>query len=475
MKSLSLKQLFLGAFFFSIFIIGCKVDKIDDLEPVPQRAVEEEVCLLQISGKVLNTKDFEPLQNVQINSTFFTVETDGNGEFEIEVDRLAIEGVDQIQVSKEGYLLNEFFADYKAILNASSCSEVTSIDWELSLSPKQASRWVGVDGMTTFHIMDTIAFAQPTDNDEIEILQDTRDYTVEIKEGALEKWANLSISPNNGTAFGTGIVLSENSFSLARLVIVEEGGISPDGLVTTYPNELVNFKQAIEISFTSPTELFEQENQTLTSLDIINMTKNELGSTVVADNKVKIDLRATGNLYIGFNEETTDLVANALEAIKNGYETDETINALNNNSNSNARYYTIWVSSSVYCPGTIIKQRTFSNCNCAQPKWRRYTVSTRNYASANIQFPSNTPRYLRRYAYNAIYGAFGSGGGRLSASYWVYLPKCTRKQVTSETNIRKVSGTVYGFPFYHEGLDLSTTAQILDCPTTSACHQGCSN
>ena len=37
--------------------------------------------------------------------------------------------------------------------------------------------------------------------------------------------------------------------------------ISPDGLVTTYPNEMVKFQEPIEVTFASPTELFEKENQ----------------------------------------------------------------------------------------------------------------------------------------------------------------------------------------------------------------------
>jgi len=53
---------------------------------------------------------------------------------------------------------------------------------------------------------------------------------------------------------------------------------------------------------------------------------------------------------------------------------------------------------------------------------------------------------------------------------------CTVKQVTSVERIRKVTGTIFGYSFSYEGLSsLSTTAQVLDCPTTSACHQGCSN
>jgi len=475
-NSLSLKQLFLGVFFYSIFTIGCKVDNIDDLALVQQQVAEEEVCLLQISGKVLNTKNFEPLQKVQIKSTLFNIETDQNGEFEVELDQSDIDELDQIQVRKEGYLINEFYADYASILNGASCSEVTSIDWELSISPKQTAQWVGVEGMSPFHIIDTIAFAQPIATAEVEILQDIRDYKVEIKKGALEKWANLSISPNNGTAYGTGIVLSEDLFSLARIVVEEEGGISPDGLVTTYPNDMVNFQQPIEISFASPTELFEQKNQELTSLDIVNMTQDELGKTTIADDLVKIELLATGNLYIGFSELTTDLVANALDAVKNGYETDDSINALNNSVNSNARRYSISVSSSIYCDGATVKQQTFSNCNCARAKWRRYNVNTPNFANANIQFPSNTPNYVRRYVYRTVYSIFGAGNGRVRASYWVYLPKCTQKQVTSIERIRKVEGTVFGYSFTYEGLShLRTTAQVLECPTTSACHQGCSN
>jgi len=475
-KSFSLKQLFLGVFFFSIFTIGCKVDKIDDLSPVQQSiAEEEEVCLLQISGKVLNTRNFKPLSNVEIKSTLFNIETDINGEFEVELKQSEIEGLDQIQVRKDGYLKNNFFVDYSSVINASNCSEVTSIDWELSISPQQASQWVGVEGLSTFRIMDTIAFAQPTATGEYEVIQDTRDYTVEIKKGTLAKWTNLSISPNNGTAYGSGIVLSENLYALARLVITENGGISPDGLVTTYLGDAVNFQQPIEVSFASPAELFEQENQELANLNMVNLTKNELGTTILADNKVKIDLLATGNLYIGLNEETTDLVANAIDAVKNGYETDETINALSNSFNSTARNHSISISSSVDCPGAAVKQQTFSNCNCGRARYRRYTASTRNFATANIQFPNGTPRYVRRYAYNRIYSAFGSGNGRLRVSYWVYLPQCTRKRVTTVESLRKVTGTVFGFPFSHEGLYLSTTAQVLDCPTSSSCHQGCSN
>jgi len=474
-NSLSLKQLFLGVFLISVFIIGCKVDKIDDLSPIQQNVAEEEVCLLQISGKVLNTKNFKPLPNVQVKSTLFEVETDLNGEFEIELKQSEMEGLDQIQVSKDGYLMNQFFADHAAVINASNCSEVTSIDWELGISPKQTPQWVGVEGASTFHIMDTIAFAQPKAMGELEILKDIRAYTVEIKKGTLEKWTNLSISPNNGTAYGTGIVLSEDLHSLARLVIKEEGGISPDGLETTYPNDFVKFQQPIEISFGSPSELMEEKNSVLTTLDVDNITTNELGRTTLADNKVELKLRSTGNLYIGFNEVTTDLVANALDAAKNGYETEESIDALNN-VNSNARRHSISISSSVYCDGAIVKQQTFSNCNCGRARWRRYNVSTRNFANATIQFPSNTPNYIRRYVYRVLYSSFGSGNGSLNARYWVYLPMCTVKQVTSVERIRKVTGTIFGYSFSYEGLSsLSTTAQVLDCPTTSACHQGCSN
>lgn len=473
MKSFSLKQFLLGVFFFSIFTIGCRVDKIDDLDPF-QNTAAEEVCLLQISGKVLNTKTFEPLPNVQIQSTHFIVDTDQNGEFTVELNQLAINDLDQIQLSKEGYLMNKFFADYNAVINASSCAKVTSFNWELSLSPKQIPQWIGVEGTPEFHIMDTISFAQPLATGEVEILQDTRDYTIKIGKNDLEKWANLSISPNNGTAYGTGIVLSEDLFSLARLVVTEEGGISPDGLVTTYTNDDVNFQQPIEIAFANPKQLYEKNN--LTSLDMVNLTINELGNAALANNQIKINLFSTGNLYIGFNDEVTDLMINVLEAIEKGYETDEAIDALFNNSTATARNNNVSISSSISCDGAIVDQQILDNCDCSEAKTERYRARTRNFANINIQFPNGTSNGVRRRAFNMVRSFLGSGTGQVSVNLVIALPKCTRKRITSTESILKVEGTVLGFPFTYEGLShLNTTEELLDCPTTSACHQGCPN
>lgn len=470
-----LQQLFLSIFFFSVFIFGCKLDKIDGLVPLQPRG--KSACLIQISGKVLDTRNLAPLPNVQIQSTHFTIETDLNGEFEIALKQRDIEGLDEILVSKEGYLENNFFANYASLIDATNCSEVISLDWEISLSPKQKPQWVDAKGIATFHIMDTIAFAQPIDSGEVEIIREIRDYMVKIKKGTVEEWTNLSISPNNGTAFGAGIVLSEDMFSLVRFVVENKGGISPDRLVTAIPNEMVKFQQPIEISFNTSAGLFEQRNQELPSLDLGNITKNELGKTNLVGNRVKTDLFATGNLYIGLKEETTDLMLNMLGIIEEkGREAAELIESLFNEFINSSQNENISITSSTPCVGAIVDQQIFSNCDCSEAKVETFKASTRNFANVNIQFPNGTPNNVRRRALNIIRSLYGGGNGQLKVTYSVFMPKCTNKIITSTEHILKVEGIVLGFPFTYEGLsNLETTEDILTCPITSACHQGCPN
>jgi len=105
-----------------------------------------------------------------------------------------------------------------------------------------------------------------------------------------------------------------------------------------------------------------------------------------------------------------------------------------------------------------------------------YKTKTRNFANVNIQFPNGTPNNVQRRALNMIRSLYGAGNGQIKVAYSVFLPKCTSKIITSTENILKVEGTVLGFPFTYEGLkNLDTSEDTLECPITSACHQGCPN
>lgn len=417
---------------------ACNIERVDD-DLIPEDInLREEGCQLTISGNVVSTVDLKGLDEVMLSSSLFSdgIIIDENGEFTIKLSLPDDTNLDVIEIiaSKEGYISNAFFFDLAEVLEMADCSLVTSIEWNIGLTPLQESFGIRTDRITNLTIIDTVAvatFEVDANGDlvETDTVQCITKYSLQIPKAVAGQSVLLSITPNNNFANGAGIVNDPNSAQTG------EEGI-----------ELVNFhfESTEQIRLNGKIRIRFAPKLSLSSGDIVN-------------------LDSSGGYVVSFNSNTgvLTLLVEKLEDFS-AYNSSASC-ALNNTMiNSN----------------TVVDTETFSNCDCGDSETFVHVITGNLGEQIDIQFPDDVDsdeqglilRHLRNKLNIGGAGIDMNGANNVS----VLVDKCRVVNLTTKSVVRTYVGSILGMPYtYTVTEETKTDTPAVECPIDSACHQGC--
>jgi len=448
-----------------------KLDKVDGLEALPNAisSSRADKCALTVGGRIVNTKNLEPIVGVEISGETFSAITDENGEFSVELELLEDDIIDDIIVSKEGFLNKEFKAYLSSVAPLATCPIVTNINWDIAISERKQEVFVGPRDGAWYKIMDTVA-TRIGELDSTILL--TRIFTIDIRRGALENPSRVVISPDNSRAAGSGIPPDNRSLLIEKFAIEVNGNNFAGGASS---RNTIEFAKALDIRWLPPMAF---DPATSTSIDLGDLGISEEEIFLDGNGNVVFLVSEDGDQAIGELLTVTEVVVPLVEAI----EMEEPLEEIEEEFVENLEVVSVAsgegvtaITSDVESNGRIANQASFSNCECGDLTAVNYTAQLTGTESINIDFSAGATDAEQAEAQERLRTIVGAnGGGDESVDITVTLDKCQTTTVTSQEIIRTVTGTVLGFPFTFEGTDrLETTEAPGDCPTDTPCHQGC--
>ena len=461
------------ALLLCFYLASCgKTAKIEnDLLPNVTSSDRAEECELIISGRIVNTKNLAPIEGAMVKGTLFEAETDENGEFSVSLSLTEDDIIDDISVTKEGFLIKEFKAYLGSVVQLKTCPLVTNISWDIALSERQEGVWVGPKDGAWYKVMDTVA-TQITNNDGlIDTVLIARTYTIDVRRGSLDDWAQVFVSPDNSGAVGPGIPSEIRAF-LVELLRIEVNPDLTNSSNTSSSNAFV-FDKPLDIRWTID-DIIDPE--TLTSIDLENLGIQDTEISINSDGEFVFLTTQAGLQAIGGMLFIENIVIPVLEAIQNGEPIEpieaallDGLEAIGNLDGNPTGIFTDTESN-----GRIANQSTLSNCECGNPVIQSFSAELEGFENIIITSPPITPEQAQQ-AFNLIRTLVGASANQdQSVSVNISLDKCQSKVVTSQEIVRTVTGVVMGYPFTYQATDrLETTEISTDCPTTSTCHQGC--
>jgi len=161
------KQHSKGSHILMLLLFGllwsCNVEQISsDLDPTEIASrTGEDGCQVRIIGKVVSTQDLLGVAGATVSSEEFpeSVQTDENGDFQIDLlveNGQSIQTAD-VEVELDGYLLNTFQVDLNQVVNQADCPMLTTLTWDIGITPLESSFLISTEEATTVTIEDTVA------------------------------------------------------------------------------------------------------------------------------------------------------------------------------------------------------------------------------------------------------------------------------------------------------------------------------
>ncbi len=462
--SLNWRSSFWGSLIFLVLILGCKGDKIEDIDLIPDLASRSRIgsCDLVISGRVVDTKNLQPIRGAAIHSTLFSAETDNDGNFRVELAIHVIQDPNFITISKSGYISQTVPIFLNTVLDLNNCPDITNIDWKIGLSEKQECVIVGKDEGAWYKIMDTVASEVVNEIGILDTIFSATIYEVDVRRKSLEEYANLCISPNNNFAYGPGILIHHSLFRIANFIVEDANN----------PGAELDFLKDVEIIFFN-TNPDCPPGKRIPVLDLHKFTVDQTGqASTIFNNKLRLRFNKSGNIFLGNDLEAIRLCQELLKALEEeDIETiDDLIEEVVNDPDGPTR-----IEDSDRKTGDLIKEEIFSNCECAQPNQGKYDVEYKGTETLRINFPAGTSNAVKNQAIIKLRTLLAdSGKSFLQANLEVNLDRCTEVTVNSRPITRCVTGVINGFTFTYEAIEkLETILSEDKCPTDTGCHQGC--
>ncbi len=470
-------NLSVSTLFAIILLSSCgKLDKIDGIEalPDPSSTSRAEQCELIVSGRIVNTKNLEPIAGAIISGEQFTTKTNTNGEFSATLSLAEDDIVDDITVSKEGFLDKKFKAFYGSVVQLNNCPAITNIDWDIALSERQEGVWVGEKEGAWYKIMDTVATRVPNSEGIEETVLFTNVYTVDIQRGSFDEWRNVVISPNHSRAMGPGLPIEVSNFVLVHFDIEVLWG--SNGVVQQSASSRGEdlFLKPLEITFPLP-EAFGGED--LGKIDLEDLGIEQTGFPTDHNGDIIYFETEDGQHCIAFNPLLAEVIQPALEAIQREASLEE-INKIITDGLASVGGQGIGATEITLDEkrdGRLAGSAQLYNCNCGNPNLRSYTADLDGFEQLDIRFPSSVSDLERIETINTLRTLLGvSGTGDQAVDLTVSVDKCSTAQINSKEIVRRVKGKVRGYSFVYQATDrLETTVEVGACPTTTPCHQGC--
>ncbi|MEL7020868.1 MAG: hypothetical protein AAGK47_04630 [Bacteroidota bacterium] len=413
-----------------IHFTACNVERLDE-ELTSQAVLERQNdgCRLVISGNVASTEDLSAIEGVQLDSDIFdepvTANEDGTFVVDINFDSESNEEEIEIEVSAEGFLTQTIEVNLAEVLE--DCTFLTEVEWTVGLSPKKPAIQLSATGSTTTTIEDQYAVVTyGEDETGVLVAEDTvittRTYTITFPSVSGSSDLSVCVSPDNGFARGNGITIDEDDTSLPLIDFVVD---APEGLV---------LNGNIELTFSTPLPLGNGA--------IINVSN---GAITGFD-------RATGTFTIIITSLDDIEVVNSLgcviESITTGF-------------------------------GQEGDRQSLSNCNCGDAQEFNYVNPFSPSARLSIDFPAELSALETNSIIENLNNCLSINGITNdeigdSEEIRVVVDKC--EVVTLEANdiVTTYRGQILGIPFtYRVTAESQVTLTTSNCPTTTACHQGC--
>jgi len=433
-------------------------------------------CDLIISGRIVNTKNLDPIPDAVISGEQFSAITDENGEFSVSISLIEDRVTDVITVKKEGFLVKEFKAFFGSVAQLNTCPDITNISWDIAISEQQEGVWVGPKDGAWYKIMDTVATRCLNDEGIEEVFLITNIYSLDIRRGAFDEPRKVIVSLDHSRATGPGLPSELKDFVIVSFNVEVLGG--SDGLqsIASSSNEEV-FLLPLDIRFQLPSAFNPYD---FSSIDLGDLEIDTRPLTIDGEGNLVYFQTADGTHCIGFTPLLSDVIQPVLEALQNGATLEEinmvitegltTVGVVGNGSGVTE------VISDIESNGRIANKESFSNCDCSNPVSQNFSATLDGVEDLYIMFPPSATIAQKVEAVTVVRDLIGiSGDENQAVSINFDLDKCSTVTVCSQEIIRTASGTVNGFPFTYRGTDrLETTVEEeSDCPTTTPCHQGC--
>jgi hypothetical protein len=478
MKYLIKKRLYIGLFavFACFLLVNCgNQEKLEDISVLSDAASDSraEECAVILKGRVVNTKNLQPIAGAEVSSDRFSAKTNANGEFEVSLNFKEDGIIDDVEVRKDGFLVKGFKAYFGSLVKIGSCPLVTNISWNVALSEKQEGVWVGPKEGAWYKIMDTVATEVTNEAGMSEINLRTNMFVVDIRRGSLDDWGRVHVSPNHSTAIGPGIPTEPRSFlfELFQIDVFQQG----DGLLSASSRNSLVFNFPIDIRWI-PTVTVDVNG--LGTIDLEDLGLNEEQVQLGPNGEIIFLTDENGSQGLGnapVIEEVIEPVIRAIQEEKSIEEINQTLQeGLEEVGNQGGN--TTQIITDVESAGRIANSQTLTHCGCPDgPTVVGYTAQLNGTEELIINFPANTSEADRAAATSAAIALIGtSGDPNQNVSINVNLGICEAKQVTSQEIVRTVTGVVNGFSFTYSATDrLETNESDLGCATSTPCHQGC--
>ncbi|MFK7981078.1 MAG: hypothetical protein AB8G86_13915 [Saprospiraceae bacterium] len=431
-----LNQYYKSSHLLMLLVFGllwsCNVEQISsDLDPTEiSSRMGEDGCQVRIVGKIVSTQDLLGVEGATISSAQFpvVVQTDEDGNFQIDISIEEVENIQQVDVDVElnGYITNTFPVDLNQVINQADCPLLTTLTWDIGITPLENSVEVRNDRPTNISIEDTVAVVILDIDAEGNIIgrdtvQQVNKYRVEIPKVIASQPGIVSITPNHNFAYGLAMVSTDET----RAEI---------GQFHFEATEGTRLNGKIKIIFQSETPI--------QSGDVIDFS-NDRSYVVAFDTDTDIITVLTGSF-----EDLT--IYNSSNVIEKG--------------------------SSTPTSGATIGTERVENCNCGDAISYIYTTDIDRNPQINIDFPAGLSPSVQSAIYQDLFECLNAGADNdvTTVTQPVTVDKCEVMNISTTLIGTVETGVIYGYNYTYSvfnGGETSISTSI--CPTTTACHQGC--
>lgn len=413
-----------------IYFTACNVERLDEdltLETILER---QEGCRLVVLAKISSTEDLEPIEDVTLTSDLFDepVMSDEDGKFRLDLDFDPDDNpeVTEVEISAEGFVTKTIEVDFSELLE--DCAFLTEVDWSIGLSPKKPAIELSASGPTTVTVSDEYAIAIYEENEAGNLVAiDTQivsqSYTVVLPAASGSDELSICISPDRSFARGEGIVQDEDS---QELPLASFSVDAPEGLV---------LNGNIQITFTSDLPIATGDVINVSNGSIINFSSSAGTLTILVSTLDDITVVNSFGCVIDATSLTT---------------------------------------------GQRRSRQTLSNCNCGDAQSFTFFDPFMPTTSLNIIFPEEMSiaqqSAITQQLFNCVNSGFTSDDDELEFEEGVSVVagKCEVVTLQSTDVVSTTRGEILGIPFTLRVSDASQTSITTgECPTTTACHQGC--
>lgn len=442
----------------SLSLTSCKVEKIEDeLAASPDLSLRSrQDSDLFFKGTTLDARNCNVISNANISIAELGLKavSDENGEFCILInippdEQAFFEGPKMVKISKDGHLISTLEIDFSEYYNPEDNGDIlkTWIDLEILLTPRQRPLLITREEGDWF-VQDTLPEYMRRNRNQEEI----NEILIWLPKYSVAQDQEIAITPRHINQ-PLGTVNSPEG-------IIYRFDATPSGVISDIP---------ITIKFKAMRH--DVTDESLLEHYFFNAETNRWEK----DNNATFAIMDDGTIVLNTNRLAEHLITYKPSII---IESDET------------RY-------------AFPVEKRLENCNCNEPTTYQREYTLRNFVDETLTLEGrgiemdsriilsdlrnslNIPAYTTEKNYQFRSNRNNNGGIPSNTSEILdtrtftlggIVGKCQTKVFFAREQYRDVSGTINGVPFsYSTIIAFDLGERVENCPTSTTCHQGCSN